>query len=82
MNLPIKIYTTTFCSDCRRAKQFLRARQMPFEEVDIESDPEAEEFVKRANGGMRKVPTFDVGGRVFHCSPFDTEKLAHEFGVE
>jgi glutaredoxin len=55
---------------------------MPFEEIDIETDPEAEEFIRRANGGRAKVPTFEVGGRVFHCSPFDTEKLAHEFGVE
>jgi glutaredoxin len=55
---------------------------MPFEEIDIESDPEAEEFVKRANEGKSKVPTFDVGGRIFHCSPYDAEKLAQEFGVE
>jgi mycoredoxin len=82
MNLSIRIYTTSWCSDCRRAKQFLRVRQMPFEEIDIETDPEAEEFIRRANGGRAKVPTFEVGGRVFHCSPFDTEKLAHEFGVE
>lgn len=82
MNLSIRMYTTSWCSDCRRAKQFLRVRQMPFEEIDIESDPEAEEFVKRANEGKSKVPTFDVGGRIFHCSPYDAEKLAQEFGVE
>jgi glutaredoxin len=55
---------------------------MHFEEIDIEAHPEAEEFVKRANSGKRKVPTFDVRGRIFHCSPFDTEKLAQELGVE
>jgi glutaredoxin len=82
MNLSIKLYTTSSCSDCRRAKQFLRVRQIPFEEIDIDSDPEAQEFVKRANGGASKVPTFEVGGRIFHCSPFDTEKLVQEFGVE
>ena len=82
MNVSIRMYTTSWCSDCRRAKQFLRERQMPFEEIDIEADPEAEEFVKRANGGKSKVPTFDVGGRIFHCSPYDAEKLAQEFGVE
>jgi glutaredoxin len=82
MNLSIKMYTTSRCYDCRRAKQFLRVRQIPFEEIDIDSDPEAEEFVKRANSGSSKVPTFDVGGRIFHCSPFDIEHLAHELGVE
>jgi glutaredoxin len=55
---------------------------MPFEEIDIEAHPEAEEFVKLVNNGKSKVPTFDVGGRIFHCSPFDPEKLAHELGVK
>jgi mycoredoxin len=82
MNLSIRIYTTNWCSACRRAKQFLKVRHLPFEEIDIEAHPEAEEFVKRANGGKSKVPTFEVGGRVFNCSPFDTEKLARELGVE
>ena len=82
MNLSIRIYTTSWCSACRRAKQFLNVRHMPFEEIDIEAHPEAEEFVKRVNNGKSKVPTFDVGGRIFHCSPFDTEKLARELGVK
>jgi mycoredoxin len=76
------MYTTPWCSDCRRAKQFLRIRQVPFEEIDIEVHPEAEEFVRLANDGRSKVPTFDVGGRTFHCSPFDTQKLAQELGIE
>jgi len=82
MSTAIRMYTTSWCSDCRRARQFLRVRQMPFEEIDIEEHPEAAEFVERSNNGRRKVPTFDVSGRVFHCSPFDGEKLAREFGVE
>ena len=81
MNVPIRIYTTSWCPDSRRAKQFLREHQLPFEEIDIEAHPEAAEFVQRVNNGIRKVPTFDVGGRVFHCSPFDAGKLARELGV-
>ena len=82
MNQSIRMYTTAYCPDCRRAKQFFRMRQLQYEEIDIEQDPEAEEFVKRANQGKRKVPTFDVNGRIFHCSPFDAEKMAQELGVE
>jgi glutaredoxin len=59
----------------------LRERQLPFEEIDIETHPEGAEFVRRANSGKRKVPTFEVGGRVFHSSPFDARKLARELGV-
>jgi mycoredoxin len=81
MNVPIRMYTASWCTDCRRAKEFLRERRLPFDEIDIEKQPQAAEFVQRANSGKRKVPTFDVGGRVFHCSPYDAKKLARELGV-
>jgi mycoredoxin len=80
-NSGIRMYATSWCYDCRRARQFLSVRHLPFEEIDIEANPEAEEFVKRANSGNRKVPTFDVNGRIFHCSPFNAEKLALELGL-
>jgi len=81
MDSPIRVYCTSWCPDCRQAREFMRARQLPFEEVDIDAHPEAAEFVQRANGGRRKVPTFDIGGRIFHCSPFDAEKLSRELGI-
>jgi mycoredoxin len=81
MNVPIRVYTTSWCPDSRRAKQFLREHQLPFEEIDIEAHPEAAEFVRRVNNGKRIVPTFDVGGRAFNCSPFDARKLARELEV-
>jgi mycoredoxin len=81
MSQKIRMYTTYSCSDCRRAKWFLSERQLPFEEINIEETPEAEEFVLRANAGRRKLPTFDVGGRTFHCSPYDPEKLRRELGL-
>lgn len=78
MTLPIRMYSTSWCPDCRRAREFLRRRQLPFEEIDIEAHPDAAEFVRRANNGKRKVPTFELDGRVFHCSPYDAEKLERE----
>jgi len=81
MAAPLRMYATSWCPDCRRAREFLRERQLPFEEIDIDAHPEAAEFVRRANSGKRKVPTFDVGGRIFPCSPFDGRKLAQELGL-
>ena len=81
MDASIRMYSTSWCPDCRNARQFLRDRQLPFEEIDIEEHPEAAEFVKEANRGKRKVPTFDVCGRVFHCSPFDAAKMIRELGL-
>ena len=78
---PITVYTTPWCGDCRRAKQFLRERGVAFREVDIEQTPEAEELVLRVNGGRRQVPTFAVSGRYFACSPFDPYQLSEALNV-
>lgn len=78
---PITIYGTTWCPDCWRAKSFLKKRGLSFREVDIEVDPSAEEVVLKANNGKRMVPTLEVDGRYFACSPFDAEQLAEELNI-
>lgn len=75
------MYTTSWCSDCRWTKQFLRERGIPFEEINVDEEPEAEDLVLRVNHGRRKVPTLEVGGRYFACSPFDPEQLAEELNL-
>ena len=54
---------------------------MPFEEIDIEKDSKAREFVISVNAGKQRTPTFEIDGRTFHCSPFDERKLARELGL-
>jgi hypothetical protein len=44
--------------------------------------PDAADFVLRANNGKRRVPTFEVDGRTFHCSPYDPDKLSRELGLQ
>lgn len=78
----IRMYTTMWCPDCYRAKNFLRSRGVAFEEVRIEDVEGAAEFVIAANGGKRKVPTFEVNGRTFHCSPFDPQSLSRQLGLD
>jgi glutaredoxin len=77
----ITVYSTSWCCDCRRAKQFLRERGIAFKEVNIDDKPDAEELVIRANNGLRKVPTLSVDGRYFPCSPFDPYLLAEELKI-
>jgi glutaredoxin len=78
---PITIYTTAWCPDCRRAKTFLKERGVEYQEVNIEVEESAEEIVIKANNGKQVVPTFEVGGRYFACSPFDAERLAEELKI-
>ena len=77
----IIMYSTRWCCDCRRAKNFMRERGVQFREVNIDQTPGAEEIVLRANDGKRKVPTIEVEGRFFSMSPFDPEKLAKELQI-
>jgi mycoredoxin len=77
----ITIYGTYWCGDCRRIKQFLRERGIRFREVNIDEQAEAEQIVLRVNNGRRKVPTIEVSGRYFACSPFDPYQLAEELNI-
>ena len=42
---PVRIYSTSWCSDCRRAKQFLKERGVQFEEINVDESPDAEDLV-------------------------------------
>jgi len=75
------MYSTTWCADCRRAKQFLRDRGVNFVEVNIDEDVDAEDLVFEVNEGRRKVPTIKVGDRFFACSPFDPYQLSSELKI-
>jgi len=75
------MYSTSWCGDCRRAKQFLKERGVAFKEINIDEDPEAEELIFAVNDGLRKVPTIKVGERFFACSPFDPYQLSSELNI-
>ncbi len=77
----IKMYTTTWCGDCRNAKRFLAEYDLDYEEINIEQTEGAAEYVMKINGGKRKVPTFEVDGRTFNLSPFDERKLRQELDL-
>lgn len=77
----IRLYTTRWCADCWRAKQFLNERGIRYEEIDIDEDVDAEDLVLRVNEGRRKIPTVEVNGRYFACSPFDPYLIAEELNI-
>ena len=77
----IKMYTTAWCGDCRNAKRFFNERGIPYEEINIEQQEGAAEYVMKINDGKRKVPTFEVDGRTFNLSPYDERKLRSELGL-
>jgi mycoredoxin len=77
----ILMYSTSWCGDCRRAKQFLKERGVAYREINVDEDPDAEDLILKVNNGRRKVPTFEVDGRYFACSPFDPYQLSRELNI-
>jgi mycoredoxin len=71
----IKMYTTSWCGDCRVTKRVLESKGLEFTEVDIEHDAQAAEYVMSVNGGKRSVPTLEYDGQAASMSGFSRAKL-------
>jgi glutaredoxin 3 len=56
------MYSTTYCGYCFLAKRLLRARGIPFEEIDVTRDREARARVV-AETGHRTVPVIFIDDR-------------------
>ena len=56
-NASVTIYSTSWCGFCHRLKTALKSAGIAYDEVDIERDPSAAEFVGSVNNGNHIVPT-------------------------
>jgi len=63
MSARIVMYTTTYCGYCERARRVLRSRRIPFDEVDVTSDPARRRRVI-AETGHRTVPVILINGQL------------------
>lgn len=68
----VKLFTRDLCSWCLDAKDYLRQHAIPFEEIDVGSNPDAYEEMKRLSS-QRYVPTIMVDGHVL--ANFDVPQL-------
>ena len=53
----LTLYSTPWCGYCHRLKNQLERAGIDFDEVDIEQEPAAAEYVMSVNGGNQTVPT-------------------------
>ncbi|NOK12349.1 glutaredoxin 3 [Corallococcus exercitus] len=58
---PVKIYTTTYCGFCVRAKDLLKRKGVAYEEVDVTGDDDARAKLVEMSGGQRTVPQIFIG---------------------
>lgn len=59
----VKVYTTNTCPWCDKAKGYLKAKNVEFEELNVQDDMVArEEMVKKSK--QMGVPVLDVNGTI------------------
>lgn len=60
---PVKIFTTTYCGFCVRAKDLLTKKGVAYEEVDVTEDDAQRAKLVELSGGQRTVPQIFIGGQ-------------------
>ena len=60
----VLMYTSTWCRDCRSAKQFLETHGIAYKEINVDLDSAAEQEVLR-HVGKRAVPQLVINGEWF-----------------
>jgi thioredoxin reductase (NADPH) len=77
----ITIYGTSWCSDCKRAKQFFGEQRVHYDFVDVDADSAAMAYVEQVNEGKQIIPVilFEDGSTLVEPSNAD---LAAKLGLQ
>jgi len=80
-NKEIVIYSTKWCPDCKRAKQFFGEHRISYINVDIEENIAGMAFVEKVNQGKRVIPTIVFPDGSLLVEPSNAE-LAGKLGLQ
>lgn len=61
--MTLTVYSKTVCPYCVQAKNYLKQNKIDFEEINIEKDDEARDFIM--SQGHRTVPQIYLNGELF-----------------
>jgi len=76
--MKIIVYSTPACSYCHQLKDFLKDRNIEFEDIDVSQNQEAAQRMVEKTGQMG-VPVTEVGDEFI--VGFDMEKLKEKFNI-
>jgi thioredoxin reductase (NADPH) len=80
-NGKITMYGTTWCQDCKRAKQFFGEHRVAYRFIDVDEDADGLHVVEQYNGGKHVVPTIVFADGSVLVEPSNVE-LAAKLGVQ
>ena len=68
----VKVYSTSTCPWCHKAKDFLKEKNVKFEDIDVGADQKAANEMLEKSGQMG-VPVIDIDGKII--VGFDKEEM-------
>jgi thioredoxin reductase (NADPH) len=77
----IRMYGTSWCSDCKRAKKFLSEQRVAYDFVDVDADADGLRIVEEVNQGKRIIPTIFFADGSTLVEPSNTA-LAEKLGLQ
>jgi glutaredoxin len=75
----VVMYCTPWCPACKRARAYLKGRNIDYVEVDISRDRAAAQRVREWANGNETTPTFNINGTVI--VNFDQAKVNRALGI-
>jgi len=77
--MTVKVYTTPMCPYCYTLKEFLKERNIEFEDIDISKDEKVkDEIIKRS--GAIGAPIIEINGEI--VVGFDRAKIVKLLGIK
>ena len=71
--MKLDFYTTDWCGDCVRSKALLKRLNVDFNEIDVDTDQEANEYIKSLQVNQRRIPTIVFVDGSFLVEPSDID---------
>lgn len=73
----VKVYSTNSCPWCHKVKEYLRAKKIAFDDINVSEDQQAlAEMIDKS--GQRGVPVLDIKGKII--VGFDKEEIDEALG--
>ncbi len=75
----VKLFTTPACVYCVTLKEFLKEKNVQFEEIDVSKDEKLKEEII-AKSGQMGVPVLEIDGQI--VTGFDRKKICELLNLE